>query len=79
MVALYQCLVSPTRPTQEHQGKDTAPRMKPMTHEEATQILLKWADILANDNYTIQDGFDSTGPVILIVAAQQGNVLQWLL
>ena len=53
--------------------------MKPMTHEEAQQVLLEWADILADDNYTIMAGFDSTGPIIIIVAARQDNVLRWLL
>ena len=53
--------------------------MRPMTHVEAQQLLLEWADILADDNYGIWVGFDSDGPVILIKAARQGNVLQWLL
>ena len=51
--------------------------MRPMTHEEAQQIIAEWADILAADNYTIWVGFDSDGPIILIMAARQGNVLQW--
>ena len=50
-----------------------------MTHEEAQLVILEWADILADDNYTIMVGFDSDGPIILIMAARQGNVLQWLL
>ena len=53
--------------------------MKPMTHEEATELLLEWIDKLADDNYTIHTGFDSEGPIIIILAARQGNVLQWLL
>lgn len=53
--------------------------VKPMTHEEAQLVILEWADILADDNYTIWIGFDSDGPIILIMAARQGNVLQWLL
>ena len=68
--------------------------MKPMTYEEARQVIEEWADVLAvdkskwpdnpdrhdpGDNYTIWVGFDSDGPVILIKAARQGNVLQWLL
>jgi len=50
-----------------------------MTHAEAQALLFEWADILADDNYGIWVGFDSDGPVILIMAARQGNVLQWLL
>ncbi len=50
-----------------------------MTHAEATRILLEWADLLASDDVEILVGVDSDGPVILIVAARQGNVLQWLL
>ena len=50
-----------------------------MTHEEAQTVMLEWADLLAEDNYTIMVGHDSDGPVILIMAARQGNVLQWLL
>ncbi len=53
--------------------------MTPMTHEEAQLVLLEWADVLADDNYEIWVGFDSEGPVILIKAERQGNVLQWLL
>ena len=53
--------------------------MTPMTHEEATKVLAEWADMLEDDNYTIRAGFDSEGPIIIIVAAAQGNVLQWLL
>jgi hypothetical protein len=65
-----------------------------MTHAEAQQILLEWADVLTvdrsawpddpdrpdpTDNYTVMAGFDSEGPIILMVAARQGNVLQWCL
>ncbi len=65
-----------------------------MTHEEARAVMLEWADLLAADdsvwpddpdrpdpnaNYSIHVGFDSDGPIILIMAARQGNVLQWLL
>ncbi len=53
--------------------------MRPMTHDEAQLVMLEWADVLADDNYTIMVGFDSDGPVILIMAARQGNVMQWLL
>ncbi len=53
--------------------------MKPMTHEEAQAVMWEWADLLASDNYEIWVGFDSDGPIILIMAARQGNVLQWLL
>jgi len=53
--------------------------MTPMTHEEATELLADWVDRLADDNYTIRAGFDSEGPIIIIVAVVQGNVLQWLL
>ena len=53
--------------------------MTPMTHDEATAFILEWADLLVDDNYTIRAGFDSDGPIIIIVAARQGNVLQWLL
>ena len=53
--------------------------MTPITNEEATKVLAEWADLLADDNYTIRAGFDSDGPVIIILAARQGNVLQWLL
>jgi len=53
--------------------------MRPMTHEEAQQIIKEWADILAADNYTVWVGFDSEGPLILIMAKRQGNVLQWSL
>ena len=68
--------------------------MRPMTHEEAQAVMLEWADLLASDNdswfddpdrpdssanYTIMAGFDSDGPIVLIMAVRQGNVLQWLL
>ena len=53
--------------------------MKPMSHEEAQTVILEWADVLADDNYEIWVGFDSDGPIILIMAERQGNVLQWLL
>ncbi len=53
--------------------------MRPMTHEEAQQIIEEWAAILADDNFTIVVGFDSEGPIILIMAERQGNVLQWSL
>ncbi len=68
--------------------------MKPMTHEEARAVMLEWADLLASDNdswfddpdrpnpsdnYSVMVGFDSDGPVILVMAVRQGNVLQWLL
>ena len=53
--------------------------MRPMTHAEAQQIMEEWADILADDNYTVVAGFDSEGPLILIMAQRQGNVLQWSL
>lgn len=53
--------------------------MTPMSHAEAIGFMLTWADLLADDNYTVLVGFDSDGPVILVKAARQGNVLQWLL
>ncbi len=53
--------------------------MKPMTHEEAQAVLLEWADVLADDNYEVWAGLDSDGPILLIMAVRQGNVLQWLL
>ena len=69
--------------------------MRPMTHEEAQTVMLEWADVLGDDNYTIWAGFGSDGPLedsdrvqtvnrqldrsIIIVAARQGNVLQWSL
>ena len=54
-------------------------QMRPMTHEEAQQIILEWADVLAGDDISIVVGFDSDGPIILIMATRQGNVLQWFL
>jgi hypothetical protein len=44
--------------------------MTPMSHEEASEHLADWVDILASDNYSLLVGFD---------AVEQGNVLQWLL
>ena len=53
--------------------------MKPMTHAEATSIMAKREALLADDNVEIWVGFDSDGPIILIMATEQGNVLEWLL
>ncbi len=53
--------------------------MKPSTHEEIQAAMLEWADVLEDDNYTVMVGFDSDGPIILIKAKRQGNVLQWCL
>ena len=53
--------------------------MRPMTHAEAQQIIEEWAAVLAGDDITLVVGFDSEGPIILIKAERQGNVLQWSL
>ncbi len=47
--------------------------------DEERRVMLEWADILADANYTVVAGQDSDGPVVLVLAAEQGNVLQWLL
>ncbi len=67
--------------------------MRPMTHEEATEMLFDWYEMFVgddstwpnpdrpdpSDNYPISVGFDSDGPIILMKNRRQGNVLQWLL
>jgi hypothetical protein len=53
--------------------------MNPMTDVQIADLLATWADVLADDNYTIQVGWDSDGPVIVMVAAEQGNIFRWLL
>ena len=42
-------------------------------------VLWRNGRLLADDNVEIWVGFDSDGPIILIMATEQGNVLEWLL
>jgi len=53
--------------------------MTPVSFDEAQRVMLEWADLLADPNYSVVAGQDSDGPVVLVLAAEQGNVLQWLL
>ena len=53
--------------------------MSPMTDTQARVLFEGWADVLAGANYEVWFGFDSDGPILIMEAVEQGNVLRWLL